>query len=119
MQPERKGVHVKMVERKLFSSDRYVTRGVNEAVPFELQQMLWSILEKRQERGDQLDHLQIFELSAEWVDGEPLQKVLNRQEQPFHEEVFFVDHTENLAIGVTVWIIDSGTYSTALLPEEY
>ncbi|MCM3082126.1 DUF960 domain-containing protein [Brevibacillus invocatus] len=43
---------------------------------------------------------------------------MNRQEQPFHEEVIYVDHTENLAIGVTVWIIDSGTYSTALLPEE-
>ncbi|GED34933.1 DUF960 family protein [Brevibacillus centrosporus] len=108
-----------METRKMFSSDRYVTRGVNEVVPFELQLLLWSILEKRQERGDQLDHLQIFELSAEWVDGEPVQKVLNRQEQPFHEEVFYVDHTENLAIGVTVWIMDSGEYSTLLLPEEY
>ncbi|MFS0567532.1 DUF960 family protein [Brevibacillus invocatus] len=108
-----------MEVRKMFSTDRYVTRGVNEVVPIELQRMLWSILERRQERGDQLDHLQIFELSSEWVDGEPLQKVVNQQEQPFHEEVFYVDHTENLAIGVTVWIIDSGTYSTALLPEEY
>ncbi|MCM3081911.1 DUF960 family protein [Brevibacillus invocatus] len=108
-----------MEARKMFSTDRYVTRGVNEVVPFELQRMLWSILEKRQERGDELDYLQVFELSAEWVDEEPVQKVLNRQEQPFHEEVFYVDHTENLAIGVMVWIIDSGQYSTMLLPEEY
>ncbi|MDH4619995.1 DUF960 family protein [Brevibacillus sp. AY1] len=108
-----------METRKMFSSDRYVTRGVNEVVPFELQLLLWSILVKRQERGDQLDYLQVFELSAEWVDEEPVQKVLNRQEQPFHEEVFYVDHTENLAIGVTAWIIDSGEYSTMLLPEEY
>ncbi|RNB90210.1 hypothetical protein EDM59_01835 [Brevibacillus nitrificans] len=107
-----------METRKMFSSERYVTRGVNEAVPFELQLILWSILEKRQERGDQLDYLQIFELSAEWVDGEPLQKVVNRQEQPIHQEAFYVDHIENLAIGVTVWIMDSGKYSTALLPEE-
>ncbi|WP_338075930.1 DUF960 family protein [Brevibacillus invocatus] len=41
----------------MFSTDRYVTRGVNEVVPIELQRMLWSILERRQERGDQLDHL--------------------------------------------------------------
>lgn len=108
-----------MKNNRMFSTNRYVTRGVNEVVPLEVQQMLWSILEKRQERGDQLDYFQIFELSAEWVDEEPLQKVVNRQEQPFHEEVFYVDHTENLAIGVTVWIIDSGEYSTALLPEEY
>ncbi|MFS0555784.1 DUF960 family protein [Brevibacillus reuszeri] len=108
-----------MSEQKRFTSDRYVTRGVNEVVPVELQLILWSILEKRQERGDQLDFLQVFELSAEWVDGEPLQKVTNRQEQPFHEEVFYVDHTENLAIGVTVWIVDSRTYSTMLLPKEY
>ncbi|WP_411502718.1 DUF960 family protein [Brevibacillus centrosporus] len=108
-----------METRKLFSSDRYVTRGVHEVVPFELQLLLWSILEKRQVRGEQLDYLQVFELSAEWVDGEPVQKVVNRQEQPFQQEVFYVDHIENLAIGVTVWIIDSGEYSTAILPEEY
>ncbi|MFD2370573.1 DUF960 family protein [Brevibacillus sp. GCM10020057] len=108
-----------MSKQKLFSTERYVTRGVNELVPVELQLLLWSILEKRMERGDQLDYLQLFELSAEMVDGEPLQKVINRQEQPFHEEVFYVDHTENLANGVTVWIMDSGEYSTMLLPDEY
>ncbi|WP_322630251.1 DUF960 family protein [Brevibacillus borstelensis] len=96
-----------------------MTRGVNEAVPFELQLLLWGILEKRQERGEQLDYLQVFELSAEWVDEEPVQKILNRQEQPFHQEVFYVNHIENLAIGVTVWGIDSGEYATMLLPEEY
>ncbi|CFJ35229.1 Uncharacterised protein [Mycobacterium tuberculosis] len=46
----------------MFSTDRYVTRGVNEVVPFELQRMLWSILERRQERGDELDYLKVFEL---------------------------------------------------------
>ena len=108
-----------MHKQAMLSSDRYVTRGVNEVVSCELQLLLWSILDKRQERGDQLDYLQVFELSAEWVDGEPIQKVLNRQEQPFHEEVFYLDHTENLAIGVTVWVMDSGDYSTMLLPDEY
>ncbi|WP_314303938.1 DUF960 family protein [Brevibacillus parabrevis] len=96
-----------------------MTRGVNEVVSVELQLALWGILERRRERGDQLDHLQIFELSAEMVDGEPLQTVLNKQEQPFHEEVFYVDHIENLAIGVTVWVMDSGEYATMLLPNEY
>lgn len=36
---------------KMFSSDRYVTRGVHEVVPLELQLLLWSILENRQERA--------------------------------------------------------------------
>ncbi|MGO0063490.1 DUF960 family protein [Brevibacillus fluminis] len=108
-----------MSNRAMFSSDRYVTRGVNELVPFELQLLLWSILEKRQEQGDQLDYLEVFELSAEFVDGEPLQKILNRQEQPYHQEVIYVNHIENLAIGVTIWVIDSGEYSTMLLPQEY
>lgn len=108
-----------METRNMSSSDRYVTRRVNEVVSFELQLHLWRILEQRQERGDQLDYLQVFELSAEWVDKEPVQKVLNRQEQPFYQEVFYVDKIENLAIGVTVWVIDSGEYTTMLLPEEY
>ena len=33
-----------METRKLFCSDRYVTRGVNEVAPFELQLLLWGIL---------------------------------------------------------------------------
>ncbi|HBZ83234.1 MULTISPECIES: DUF960 family protein [Brevibacillus] len=108
-----------METRKPFCSDRYVTRRVNEVLPFELQLLLWGILEKRQERGDQFHYLQVFELSAEWVDEEPVQKILNRQEQPFHQEEFYVNHIENLTIGVTVWVIDSGEYATMLLPEEY
>ncbi|MGG3887338.1 DUF960 family protein [Brevibacillus panacihumi] len=108
-----------MGTRSMFSSDKYVTRGVNEVVSFELQLHLWRILEQRQERGDQLDYLQVFELSAEWMDKEPVQKALNRQELPYHQEVFYFDNIENLAIGVTVWVIDSGEYATMLLPEEY
>lgn len=108
-----------MSKPAMFSADRYVTRGVHEVVPVQLQLLLWGILEKRKERGDQLDYLQVFELSAEMVDGEPLQKVTNRQEQPDYQEVFYIDHTENVAIGITVWIMDSGAYATMLLPSEY
>ncbi|WP_035296030.1 DUF960 family protein [Brevibacillus thermoruber] len=108
-----------MTGQAMFSSDRYVTSGVREKVPVELQLMLWSIIEARKERGDKLDYLQVFELSTEMVDDEPLQKVLNRQEQPFHEEVFYVNMIGLPLDGVTVWIMDSGEYCTLLLPEEY
>lgn len=102
----------------MFASERYVTRGVNEVVAVELQLLLWSILEKRKERGDTLNYLQLFELAVETVDGEPLQKVVNRQEQPFHEEVFYLDVSEPVT-GITVWAIDSREYCTMLLPQEY
>ena len=119
MQPERKGVHGKMKNSRLFSGDRYATRGIADRIDPAIQKALWRAIEVRKERGDQLDYLQVFVLSVEVVDGEPLQKVLNRQEQPEHRETFYVDGVDKPIGGVTIWVIDSGTYATMLFPYEY
>jgi hypothetical protein len=90
-----------------------------ERVPIEIQLALWQIIDIRKERGDQMDYLQVFELSVEMVDGEPLQRVLNRQEQPEHTELVSVYNVSQPLDGMTIWGLDSGTYSIMALPEEY
>lgn len=107
-----------MTTNEMFSSEKYATRGVSERVPLDIQLALWSILDKRKERGDTLDFLQLFELTVEHVDGEPLQVVRNRQEQPPHEETFYLDVSKPVD-GITIWVIDSEQYCTMLFPNEY
>lgn len=45
--------------------------------------------------------------------------ILNRQEQPDHQEVFYIDQVENQANDVTVWAVALDEYATLLLPAEY
>jgi hypothetical protein len=105
--------------RATFSGDRYATRGIADRIEPDLQMALWRVIEVRKERGDVLDNLQVFELSVEMVDGEPLQKVLNRQERPEHRESFYVDGVREPIGDVTIWVMNSGTYCTMLFPDEY
>ncbi|MCM3625511.1 DUF960 domain-containing protein [Brevibacillus borstelensis] len=108
-----------MTKRKMLDVPRYTTRNVAEQIGLELQLALWTALDHRAEQGQELDYLQVFELSVEWVDGEQLQKVINRQEQPQHEVSFYVNGVETPIDGVTLWLIDSGEYCTLLFPQEY
>lgn len=108
-----------MTKRKKFDVPRYTTKQVAEQVGLELQLALWTAIDLRVQQGQEMDYLQVFELSVEWVDGEPLQKVLNKQEQPQQEVSFYVNGVETPLDGVTLWILDSKEYCTMLFPDEY
>jgi Staphylococcal protein of unknown function (DUF960). len=100
----------------MFHNARYLTRGVQNDVPFDIQLVLWSLIE---ELGSmiELDYLQVFKLQAVEMDGQTLQSVEHSQEQPKYKEksLFRVSKL----IDITVWAIDDGDHSTMLLPDEY
>lgn len=102
----------------MFSSNRYVTKGVHDEVEQDIQQLLWSIIDVRKNRGDTMDYLQVFELFVEVQEGRAVQKVCNRQEQPYHQETITFKSVER-PIQTTIWVIDSGDYCTMLYPHEY
>ena len=102
----------------MFGSSRYTTRGVAEALDIRLQLFLWSLIEDRKQSGGVIDYLQIFELSAEYVFGEVLQKVIHRQEQPAYTESHYYRCQWHPAT-CTIWVMDSGSYSTMMFPEDY
>ena len=94
----------------MFDNQRYLTRGVNETIPFELQAFMWECVDKLPEPKD---YFQVFELETVGI----LQKITHFSEQPEYKMNYFIP-TPN-AVNAKVYIIDSEEYSTMLLAEEY
>lgn len=100
----------------MFDSSRYVTQGIAEQVGLDLQFMLWQLIDTKRKQQD-LDYLQVFELSVLSLAGRTVQKVVHRQEQPEFEDIHYL--TPDSLLTKTIWVIDSGTYATMLFPSEY
>lgn len=92
--------------------NRFVTRGVEAALPLWLQTCLWSLRDRM--KPESRDYLQVFQLIAMPCG---MQKIMHRQEQPPYECDLELP-SEN---GVTgkVFIIDDIDHVTMLLAEEY
>lgn len=94
----------------MFGNQRYLTKGVQAEIPLELQLFMWGCIDKLPEERD---YFQVFKL--ENLGG--IQKITHFSEQPEYYKEYFIP-TGN-PITSKVYIIDSDTYSTMLLAEEY
>ena len=104
-------VTIKMKGGKaMFDNPRYLTRGVHETIPLELQLFLWDCIDRMPEPKD---YFQIFELND--IDG--MQHIVHSSEQPEYTMNYFIP-TLN-AVSAKIYVIDSEEYSTMLLAEEY
>lgn len=100
--------------------NRYITRGVNEDVPKEIQLYCWQLIDKKAAKTEmKLDYLQIFELNRD--NQRQAMEVIHRQEQPFFINYHKIKITEALADFQIekLWVIDDSVNQTMLLPEEY
>lgn len=93
----------------MFSNQRYLTKGVQADIPFELQIFMWECIKAVPEP----DYLQIFRLS----DFNGKQRVIHEQEIPEYKREYLLAVTE--PINAKVYVIDDGDHSTMLLAEEY
>lgn len=100
----------------MFQNARYLTKGVQESVPPDIQLLLWVFVDRLSQKT-KLDYLQVFELHSIRKGVQILQSINHRQEQPPYTANYLL--RVNNPISSTVWIIDDGTCSTMLLPEEY
>ena len=91
--------------------ERYLTRGVDETIPVELQLFMWQAIDHMPEPKD---YLQIFTLSVE----NALQSIHHKSEQLEYEVTYMLPTVES-AVTAKVYCIDSDTYCTMLLAEEY
>lgn len=93
----------------MFSNQRYLTKGVQADIPFELQIFMWECIKAVPEP----DYLQIFRLS----DFNGKQRIIHEQEIPEynHEYLLAISNPVNQK----VYVIDDGDHSTMLLAEEY
>ncbi|CAM4219797.1 DUF960 domain-containing protein [Paenibacillus alkaliterrae] len=98
---------------------RYKTRGIDENVSEPLQLLMWQLIDRDLDECVTFDYLQVFELFAGYVDGKPVQHICHRQEQPKRSRLHTISGIDKSLTKLKVWVIDSGTYCTMLLPEEY
>jgi len=94
----------------MFDNQRYLTRGVNESIPFEIQLFLWECIDRMPEPKD---YFQIFELN----DISGMQHIIHKSEQPEYKMNYFIPVLKGIT--AKVYVIDSTDYSTMLLAEEY
>ena len=97
---------------------RYVTCGISEDLPDEIQMMLWlSIDALRITMDGKLDYLQVFSFKRV---GDNLE-ITHKQEKPpmvhTHNTKYKEDY-ENL-LNQKVFVIDDGDHSTMLFAHEY
>jgi len=90
---------------------RYLTRGINEKIPFEIQLFLWEAVDNMPAPKD---YLQVFNLSVE----NGLQVIHHTSEQPEFDMTYILT-TVNTDIAEKIYIIDDGEQCTMLLAEEY
>ena len=95
----------------MFQNNRYLTRGVSERIPLELQLLMWNTLNAIPEPKD---YFQVFRLSV--LNG--IQRIEHEQEQPPFKRKYLLPTVE-MPITEKVYIIDDGDHSTMLLAEEY
>ena len=97
-------------------NNRYVTRGVNEEVDIRLQLIMWSMIDKLNEEGKELDYLQVFKI-RKCEEGIVIE---HSQEVPAYKEKYVLD-LENIEVNgnIKVFVIDDYEYSTMMLAEEY
>lgn len=92
---------------------RYITNGVHEQIPLDIQLFCWQCYEKVKASGE-YDYLQVFELKQV---GEQNQQIEHRQEVPEYHQVYQLKAIH--PINQKIFIIEECEYVTMLLTEEY
>ena len=95
----------------IFNNQLYVTLGVDNNVPIELQFFMWETI---RDLSEPRYYLQIFEFDME----NDVQTVIHKQEDPTYTQIYkFKGISKN--IKTKVYVIDDETYSRMLLASEY
>lgn len=86
-------------------------------VDIRLQVLMWSIIDNLNEKENvQIDYLQVFELRKEGVSI----IIEHSQEESKYRAVYSSELQDvELNRKMKIYVIDSGEYSTMLIPEEY
>ena len=95
---------------------KYMTRGVQECIPFDLVVLMWQMYDRCKEEMNSCDYLHVFQLKR--LEGDVLnQKIIHKQEVPEYERTYVI--AVNQPVTEKVYIIQSDEYITMLLANEY
>ena len=94
------------------SKGRYLTIGVDEKIPIDIQIFMWEAVDRMPEPKD---YLQVFSLTVQ----NGLQVIRHTSEKPKYEMTYILTSLLTKAVTAKVYIIDDGDHCTMLLAEEY
>ena len=94
----------------MFNNPRYLTAGVAATIPDFLQLFMWQCIDRL---PDDRDYLQVFRLEP--FGG--MQQIQHTSEQPEYSMLYMLPTDE--PVTAKLYVIDSETYCTMLLAEEY
>jgi hypothetical protein len=99
----------------MFRGQKYITHGIEEDIPKELQIYLWNlILEMKVKK---VDYLQVLKIKLDKNDGKKGLIIVHSQEVPPYKQEHFYE--TDFRITAKIFVIDDGAHSTMLLAEEY
>lgn len=95
---------------------RYITRGISEKIPVELQLFIWSKIDMIVKTG-KTDYLQVFEFNVK----NGYLEIEHRQEEPLYKMVYRLKLLETFKDlnKIVIFVIDDIDHSTMLLSSEY
>ena len=98
---------------------RYVTCGIDERVPQDLQRLIWTSVDARVLfANEKIDYLQVFTFKK--IDGEIL-ALYHEQEEPPMLNVHYTNYRSEYEeiLNEKIYVIDDGDHSTMLFAYEY
>ena len=98
-------------------NNRYMTRGIKEALDISLQMMLWKMVDDLKESKEiELDYLQVFKIRR---NNEEL-IIEYTQEALEYKKIYTFNKSSSLVEeDLKIFIIDENDYNIMLLAEEY
>lgn len=97
---------------------QYSTREVAETLDLNIQTILWELIIKWKSEGVELDYLQVYDLSMEFLGGEVYQKIIHSQEIPKRTETFYYRNISN-PINAKIFVIDEDGNGVMMFSAEY
>lgn len=101
----------------MFSKEnRFMTRRIADNIEFDMQVLLWEMIDQLKVENVGQDYLQVFEIKGL---GNGC-KIIHSQEVPSYTKTFeFKDLRVQVGVEMKIFIIDSGEYSIMLFADEY
>ena len=100
-----------------FTGKRYITSGVENEIPVELQFTMWDMIDVLRHSNQKLDYLQVFMLRPVYEKGTQVQEIVHKQEQPWRKKKITVE--SDAPVSAKIFVIDDTTHITMLLNHEY
>lgn len=99
------------------NSSRYVSRGINNEIPIDVQIFMWKLIEELKDTIEDVDYLQVFTIST--VDEiENKIRIIHSQEIPEYKKIWIFKASKPCN-DEKIFVIDDGSHSTMLLADEY